>query len=92
MPIGMARMKSLHSGAVPRSTCSTSSAGSSTITRPISTSRSWVRKSTTARVTLMPVDSLAPKTLMPASRATTSAPTTMSPGEWRSGSQNSPPM
>jgi hypothetical protein len=32
------------------------------ITAPISTSSSWLRKSTTASVTLMPVDSFAPRT------------------------------
>ena len=49
-------------------------------------------KSMTASSTLTPVDSLTPTTLIPASSAMTIAPTTMSPGEWRSGSQNSPPM
>ena len=38
------------------------------------------------------VDSLTPRTLMIASTTITNAPATMSPGEERSGSQNSPPM
>ena len=49
-------------------------------------------KSTTASSTLTPVDSLTPTMFTPASTAITTAPTTMSPGEWRSGSQNEPPM
>ena len=48
-------------------------------------------KSTTASVTLMPVDSLTPKTLMQASTATTMQPAIVSPGPWRSASQKSPP-
>ena len=46
----------------------------------------------TASSTLSVVDSLTPRTLMTASTTITIAPATMSPGEERSGSQNSPPM
>ena len=48
-------------------------------------------KSMTASRTLTPVDSLTPKTLIAASTAITTQPAMMSPGEWRSASQNSPP-
>ena len=94
MPIGMARMKSLHSGATPSETLSTSVSGLKTSTAPIATSRSWVRKSTTASVTLIPVDSLAPNTFTPASSAMTTAAAMMSPGLERSDSAkaNTPPM
>ena len=44
-------------------TLSTSVSGEKTSTAPTSTSSSWVRKSITASVTLIPVDSLAPNTL-----------------------------
>ena len=46
----------------------------------------------TASSTFSVVDSLTPRTLMTASTTITSAPAMMSPGEWRSSSQNSPPM
>ncbi len=80
MPIGMARMKSVHVGATPKETLSASWAGSRTRTAPTITSSTWVRKSTTASVTLIPVDSFAPKTLTPASRAMTTQAAMMSPG------------
>ena len=94
MPIGMARMKSLHSGATPSCTLSTSVSGLNTSTAPIATSSSWVRKSTTASVTLIPVDSLAPNTFTAASTAITTAAAMMSPGLERRASANSntPPM
>ena len=91
MPIGIASTKSRHVGATPSSTLSTSVSGESTRKTPTSTSRSWVAKSTTASRMLTPVDSLAPKTLIAASVTITMQPATMSPGEERSGSQNSPP-
>jgi len=49
-------------------------------------------KSMTASSTLTPVDSLAPNTLIAARTMITIAPPMMSPGEWRSASQKSPPM
>ena len=49
MPIGIARTKFVHVGATPKWTLSTSTSGSKTEeAAPISTSSSWVRKSTTA--------------------------------------------
>ena len=90
--MGIARMKSCQVGATPRCTLSTSVCGESTSAPPISTSSTWVRKSVTASVTLSVVDSLTPRTLMTASTTITNAPAMMSPGEWRSSSQNSPPM
>ena len=92
MPIGIARMKSFHVGATPSWTLSTSVSGESTSAAPTSTSSTWVRKSTTARRMFTPADSLTPTTLITASTAITTAPTMMSPGAERSGSQNSPPM
>ncbi len=91
MPIGIARTKSFHSGATPRCTLSTSVSGESTRKTPTSTSSSCVAKSMTASRMLTPVDSLAPNTLIAASTAITPQPKMMSPGEERSGSQNSPP-
>jgi hypothetical protein len=91
MPIGIARTKSFHSGATPSSTLPTSVPGEKTRKSPASTSRSWVAKSMTASRMLTPVDSFAPNTLMAASTAMTRQPATMSPGDERSGSQNSPP-
>ena len=91
MPMGIARMKSRHVGATPRWTLSTRIVGENTRKNPISTSSTWVRKSVTASSTLSVVDSLTPRTLMTASTTITNAPATMSPGEWRSSSQNSPP-
>ena len=87
-------MKSFHSGATPSDTLSTSTSGEKMITAPISTSSSWVRKSTTASVTLIPVDSFAPNTLTAASSAMTTTAATMSPGLVRSASANAntPPM
>ena len=94
MPIGIARMKLSQVGAVPKWTLSTSVSGENTSTAPIATSSSWVRKSTTASVTLIPVDSLAPNTLTAASAEITTTAATMSPGLVRSPSANSntPPM
>ncbi len=83
MPIGIARTKSDHSGATPRCTLSTSTCGEKTRKTPASTSSSCVAKSMTASRMLMPVDSLAPKTLIAASVAITRQPKMMSPGEWR---------
>ena len=94
MPIGIARTKSFHSGATPSEMLSTSTSGEKMTIAPISTSSSWVRKSTTASVTLIPVDSFAPNTLIPASRAMTTTAAMMSPGLVRNASANSntPPM
>ena len=94
MPIGIARMKLSQLGATPRSTLSTSVSGENTSTAPITTSSSWVRKSTTASVTLIPVDSLAPSTLTAASSEITTAAAMMSPGLVLSASakSNTPPM
>ena len=64
MPSGIEMMKFSHVGAMPSLTLSTSVSGESTRTAPIATSSSWVRKSTTARKTLRPADSLTPTTLI----------------------------
>ena len=45
----------------------------------------------TASTMLSPADSLTPTTLIAHSTTTTPMPTMMSPGAWRSGSQNRPP-
>ena len=66
--------------------------GENTSTNPTSTSSTWVRKSVTASSTLSVVDSSTPRMLMTASTTITNAPAMMSPGEGRSGAQNSPPM
>ena len=58
---------------------------------PTRTSSSCVAKSSTASVTLTPADSLTPTTLTIDSSTTTAMPKAMSPGEWRSAGQNSPP-
>ena len=94
MPIGIARMKLSQVGATPSETLSTSVSGEKMITAPITTSSSWVRKSSTASVTLIPVDSLAPNTFTAASSAITTQAAIVSPGPCRSDSakSNTPPM
>ena len=73
---------------------SASCSGLKTRKAPSTTSSSCVRKSITASVTLIPVDSLAPNTLTAASTAITTAAAMMSPGLVRrlSANANTPPM
>ena len=90
MPTGIAIRKSDTVGLVPKSIWLTSRSGSSTSTTPTTTSRTWVRKSATAKKTFTPADSLAPTMFTTASTTTTKIPTTMSAGDSPSGSQNTP--
>ncbi len=77
-------------GTVPKSTCSTSRAGSSTSTTPTTTRPTWVRKSATAKPMFTPADSFAPTTFTTASSTTIAMPPKMSAGDSPSGSQNTP--
>ncbi len=91
MPTGIARKKSFHVGAIPNETLSISVCGEKTRNIPTSTSSSCVAKSSSASVMLTPADSLTPMTFTSDSTITTPMPKMMSPGDERSGSQNSPP-
>jgi hypothetical protein len=91
MPIGIARTRFFHSGATPRCTLFTSVSGLNTRIAPTRTSRTWVRKSTTASPMFTLADSFVPTMLIRPRIAITMHPTITSPGPWRSSSQNSPP-
>ncbi len=86
--IGIARKKSAHDGATPqwmfdeKTTC-----GSKINTKPITTRRSCVAKSTTARRMLRFAASLMPTMLSRTRTTITRTPPTMSQGFSRSGSQ-----
>ena len=88
MAIGIAMKNWSQVGATPSSTFDVSVSTSKTRKKPIPTSRAWVAKSTTARSTFRLAASLTPTMLIPTRRTTTIAPTTMSHGFSRSGSQN----
>jgi hypothetical protein len=87
MPTGIARKKSPQVGTVPRLTLSTSVLGLKMRTKPRTTSRSCVAKSTTARKMFRPAASRTPTTFSATSREITIAPPMTSHGFSRSGPQ-----
>ena len=93
MPTGIASRNCVHVGAVPRSTFSTSVDGESTRKAPTQHQQQLRQEVDDGQrdVQRRPTPST-PTTLMTQRIAMTIAPTMMSPGAERSGSQNSPPM
>ena len=77
----------LQVGAVPQTTFSFRVSGLNTSTKPRITSSTWVEKSMTERVILSPADSLDPDDVDRDEEDDHAAPTTMSQGFVRSGSQ-----
>jgi hypothetical protein len=76
-----------HVGATPQWTFPVNVSGLKTSTNPRITSSTWVAKSTTASVIDSLAASVTPTTLSPTRTTITIAPTTMSQGLVRSGSQ-----
>jgi hypothetical protein len=87
IPIGIASANWLQVGASPQITFSCSVSGLRIRTKPSTTSSTCVEKSITESVMLSPADSFTPTTLIATRRTMTPAPTMMSQGFVRSGSQ-----